>query len=234
MKVRVLDYTQLNTSAEWVFVLEVKHEDNSPYLLKRTYQDFYRFHMSMLRRFPGYDDNGRRIIPFMIGPEKNISLASTQQRAQDMNVYVLQLCNLPLDKRMKSDFIMFFKARAVDNSEQLLNYGRDDIKHYTDERVYDDETGPDSPKQTKFYTAASVKAKIKYGPEAFGLRISEDTRYESFKRKIYTKFSLKTKNTHRICLHLHSNQQPLIINDDIDLKEAFKHLQQGRAYFFIL
>ncbi|KAI3656802.1 hypothetical protein MP638_004179 [Amoeboaphelidium occidentale] len=226
MKVCVLDYTQLDSSTEWVFVLEVKYKDNPSYLLKRTYQDFYRFHMSMLRRFPGCDDNGKRIIPFMVGPEKNISLASAKQRAEDMNVYVKQLCNLPLDMRSKSDFIKFFNARVGDNSEKLLNYDQDNSDDFTDEQ--------DSLKQTKLYSAASVKAKIKYGTDAFGLRISEDTRYEAFKRKIFAKFSLKPKNMHRICLHLHSNKQPLIINDDIDLKEAVKHLQQGRAYFFIL
>jgi len=65
--------------------------------LCRYYEDFYNFQIALLATFPveGGSTGQNRILPFIPGPTQYVTDAIAEERKEDLDLYVRDLCRLP-------------------------------------------------------------------------------------------------------------------------------------------
>ena len=80
----------------WYWVRAVM-EDGRHRNLCRYYEDFYNFQITLLATFPVESGStGReRILPFIPGPTQYVTDAIAEERRDDLDLYVRELCQLP-------------------------------------------------------------------------------------------------------------------------------------------
>lgn len=72
-------------------------DDTTVLVLYRLYEDFYDFQAALMDAFPNEagQDNARRILPAMPGPQEHVDELVCAQRVEDLSVYLAELCALP-------------------------------------------------------------------------------------------------------------------------------------------
>lgn len=99
----------------WYWVRAVM-EDGHHRNLCRFYEDFYSFQLTLLATFPiEAGATGReRILPFIPGPTQYVTDAIAEERRDDLDVYVRELCLLPLHIKTHDLVKSFFAPRDGD------------------------------------------------------------------------------------------------------------------------
>jgi bud emergence protein 1 len=99
----------------WYWVRAVM-EDGRHRNLCRYYEDFYDFQITLLATFPveSGKEGGNRILPFIPGPTQYVTDALAEERKDDLDSYVRQLCQLPSHIRNHDHVKAFFSPREGD------------------------------------------------------------------------------------------------------------------------
>ena len=99
----------------WYWVRAVM-EDGRHRNLCRYYEDFYNFQLTLLRTFPVESGStGRqRILPFIPGPTQYVTDAIAEERKDDLDLYVRELCQLPAHIKNHELVKTFFAPREGD------------------------------------------------------------------------------------------------------------------------
>jgi bud emergence protein 1 len=99
----------------WYWVRAVM-EDGRHRNLCRYYEDFYNFQLILLATFPVESGStGRqRVLPFMPGPTQYVTDAIAEERKDDLDLYVRELCQLPAHIKNHELVKTFFAPREGD------------------------------------------------------------------------------------------------------------------------
>jgi bud emergence protein 1 len=99
----------------WYWVRAVM-EDGRHRNLCRYYEDFYNFQITLLATFPlESGSTGRdRILPFIPGPTQYVTDAIADERKEDLDLYVRELCRLPQHIKNHELVKSFFSTREGD------------------------------------------------------------------------------------------------------------------------
>jgi bud emergence protein 1 len=99
----------------WYWVRAVM-EDGRHRNLCRYYEDFYNFQITLLATFPVESGTtGRdRILPFIPGPTQYVTDAIADERKEDLDLYVRELCLLPAHIKNHEHVKSFFAPREGD------------------------------------------------------------------------------------------------------------------------
>lgn len=99
----------------WYWVRAVM-EDGRHRNLCRYYEDFHSFQLNLLATFPVESGSkGKdRIIPFIPGPTTYVTDAIAEERREDLDVYVRELCILPSHIKSHELVKLFFAPREGD------------------------------------------------------------------------------------------------------------------------
>jgi len=99
----------------WYWVRAVM-EDGRHRNLCRYYEDFYNFQLTLLATFPVESGStGRqRILPFIPGPTQYVTDAIAEERKDDLDLYVRELCLLPTHIKNHELVKGFFAPREGD------------------------------------------------------------------------------------------------------------------------
>jgi bud emergence protein 1 len=99
----------------WYWVRAVM-EDGRHRNLCRYYEDFYNFQLTLLATFPVESGStGRqRILPFIPGPTQYVTDAIAEERKDDLDLYVRELCLLPVHIKNHELVKNFFTPREGD------------------------------------------------------------------------------------------------------------------------
>jgi bud emergence protein 1 len=99
----------------WYWVRAVM-EDGRHRSLCRYYEDFYNFQLTLLSTFPVESGStGReRILPFIPGPTQYVTDAIAEERKEDLDLYVRELCLLPMHIKNHELVKSFFAPREGD------------------------------------------------------------------------------------------------------------------------
>jgi len=99
----------------WYWVRAVM-EDGRHRNLCRYYEDFYQFQITLLLSFPvEAGQTGRdRILPFIPGPTQYVTDAIAEERKDDLDIYVRELCQLPAHIKNHDHVKGFFAPREGD------------------------------------------------------------------------------------------------------------------------
>jgi len=99
----------------WYWVRAVM-DDGRHRNLCRYYEDFYNFQIALLATFPVESGStGRdRILPFIPGPTTYVTDAIAEERKEDLDIYVRELCQLPSHIKNHELVKSFFASREGD------------------------------------------------------------------------------------------------------------------------
>jgi bud emergence protein 1 len=99
----------------WYWVRAVM-DDGRHRNLCRYYEDFYNFQIALLATFPVESGStGRdRILPFIPGPTTYVTDAIAEERKEDLDIYVRELCLLPTHIKNHELVKSFFASREGD------------------------------------------------------------------------------------------------------------------------
>lgn len=99
----------------WYWVRAIM-EDGRHRNLCRYYEDFYDFQITLLTTFPveGGKTGGDRILPFIPGPTQYVTDAIAEERKEDLDIYVRELCLLPVHIKTHDHVKSFFGLREGD------------------------------------------------------------------------------------------------------------------------
>lgn len=99
----------------WYWVRAVM-DDGRHRNLCRYYEDFYNFQIALLATFPVESGStGRdRILPFIPGPTTYVTDAIAEERKEDLDIYVRELCLLPAHIKNHELVKSFFASREGD------------------------------------------------------------------------------------------------------------------------
>ncbi|KAK9768496.1 bud emergence protein 1 [Basidiobolus ranarum] len=89
--------TYFNQNDCYYFEVQISLLDGHNRVLYKLYEDFYDFHISLLKNYPREAGSAGqyRIIPYMPGPVNFVDEAITIRRCHELNIYVKQLFGLP-------------------------------------------------------------------------------------------------------------------------------------------
>nr|CAG8438068.1 11682_t:CDS:1 [Entrophospora candida] len=114
-------------NGKYWFLIRVELSSRRFRILYRIYEDFYDFQIALLNKYP--EEAGRtgkkRILPFMPGPLTYVDDRITQQRRNDLDIYVKELITLP-PKILKDPLL-----------DQLFGIKKGDIETRNDPRQPD-------------------------------------------------------------------------------------------------
>ena len=104
------------TNGRYWYWIRAVMEDGRHRNLCRFYEDFYSFQITLLATFPVESGStGReRILPFIPGPTQYVTDAIAEERKDDLDLYVRELCHLPMHIKNHELVKSFFSPREGD------------------------------------------------------------------------------------------------------------------------
>ncbi|POR35856.1 Polarity protein BemA [Tolypocladium paradoxum] len=113
------------------FVIEAELEDGRCWELSRYYQDFYDFQIALLAEFPaeaGNTGTQKRSLPYMPGPVSYVTDAITEGRLYNLDAYVKNLLNQPVQISRCDLVKLFFAPREGDYEIDANANGEDEYR----------------------------------------------------------------------------------------------------------
>ncbi|ORY04906.1 Phox-like protein [Basidiobolus meristosporus CBS 931.73] len=191
----------------YYFEVQITLLDGHNRVLYKLYEDFYDFHVALLKAYPKEAGNGGqyRIIPYMPGPVTFADESITIRRCQELNVYVRQLFGLPKYIQESKVLREFFG---------LEEPGEDEANPFTPISVIE------SPSEI-----VTLKVKIQYHDDLIAIRVPSCITYDALHAKIAERLENKSVS---LQYRLGSNDY-IDLNSQRDLQNAWSN---GKLFIY--
>eukprot|EP00834_Sanchytrium_tribonematis_P007910 NODE_803_length_3808_cov_1.057381.p1 type:complete len:487 gc:universal NODE_803_length_3808_cov_1.057381:2878-1418(-) len=236
----------LNSLSQYEFIVHCTRETGE-YTLLREYEDFFNLHLNLLQGFPeaAGRNNKKRIIPFLAGPVETVTKEVTERRVGDLDIYMKELLQLPLEISFSPQVRAFFRLRPNDksggiipkhqNKDQIIHNfqsdDRDDTKSSTGKLSIPDPSdlrNLDATTTTSTGTrnAMSLKIKIIKGDDVIAIRCNpESLTFKSLVKKILEKLYQGREVSITIV------NDGKIIHDDVSLRESVRRNREKMVVY---
>ncbi|ORY07857.1 Phox-like protein [Basidiobolus meristosporus CBS 931.73] len=191
----------------YYFEVQISLLDGHNRVLYKLYEDFYDFHVSLLKTYPREAGSAGqyRIIPFMPGPVNFVDEAITIRRCHELNIYVKQLFGLP--KYIQESKIVREFFGLEEPGEDEANVARKRV--ISNRRPSHDD----------------AEIKIQYRDDLIAIRVSSGITLNALRSKISERLGKSS-----VTLSYRSrNNDPVRLNSQQDLHDAWS---QGKLYIY--